>query len=311
MSADNAAADNEGATVGHDALVARLFALAKPCCAVQFGPMTQDPIHDVPAGIEQLLEIMRRLRDPEGGCPWDIEQDFATISPYTIEEAYEVDDAIARGDMEDLKSELGDLLFQSVFQAQIAADKGLFDFHDVAQTISAKMISRHPHVFGDESNQKSPEQQTVDWEKEKAKERARRGETRVLDGVAMGLPALMRAQKLQKRAARVGFDWPDASHVLDKIREEAAELEEARDTLTQAEVFEEFGDLLFVVVNLGRHLGVDAEEALRSCNAKFTRRFNAVEDALAAQGKAPQDSNLAEMDALWDQAKEAEKRAKT
>ncbi len=311
MSADNAAADNEGATVGHDALVARLFALAKPCCAVQFDHMTQDPIHDVPAGIEQLLEIMRRLRDPEGGCPWDIEQDFATISPYTIEEAYEVDDAIARGDMEDLKSELGDLLFQSVFQAQIAADKGLFDFHDVAQTIAAKMISRHPHVFGDESNQKPPEQQTVDWEKEKAKERARRGETRVLDGVAMGLPALMRAQKLQKRAARVGFDWPDASHVLDKIREEAAELEEARDTLTQAEVFEEFGDLLFVVVNLGRHLGVDAEEALRACNAKFTRRFNAVEDALAAKGKVPQDSDLAEMDALWDQAKEAEKRAKT
>ncbi|PZX11171.1 ATP diphosphatase [Celeribacter halophilus] len=311
MSADNAAAENEGATVGHGALVARLFALAKPCCAVQFDHMTQDPIHDVPAGIEQLLEIMRRLRDPEGGCPWDIEQDFATISPYTIEEAYEVDDAIARGDMEDLKSELGDLLFQSVFQAQIAADKGLFDFHDVAQTIAAKMISRHPHVFGDESNQKSPEQQTVDWEKEKAKERARRGETRVLDGVAMGLPALMRAQKLQKRAARVGFDWPDASHVLDKIREEAAELEEARDTLTQAEVFEEFGDLLFVVVNLGRHLGVDAEEALRACNAKFTRRFNAVEDALAARGKAPQDSDLAEMDALWDQAKEAEKRAKT
>lgn len=266
-----------------------------------------DPIHNVPQGIEQLLEIMRRLRDPEGGCPWDIEQDFATISPYTIEEAYEVDDAIARGDMEDLKSELGDLLFQSVFQAQIAADKGLFNFHDVAQTIASKMISRHPHVFGDESNQKSPEQQTRDWEVEKAKERARRGEHRVLDGVAMGLPALMRAQKLQKRAARVGFDWPDASHVLDKIREEAAELEEARDTLSQEEVFEEFGDLLFVVVNLGRHLGVDAEEALRACNSKFTRRFNAVEDDLKAMGKSPSESDLAEMDALWDAAKARDK----
>ncbi|WP_417257331.1 nucleoside triphosphate pyrophosphohydrolase [Celeribacter sp.] len=273
-------------------------------------PPQTDPIHDVPEGIEQLLEIMRRLRDPEGGCPWDIKQDFATISPYTIEEAYEVDDAIARGDMEDLKSELGDLLFQSVFQAQIAADKGLFDFDDVAKSIAAKMISRHPHVFGDESNQKSPEQQTIDWEREKAAERKRRGETRVLDGVAMGLPALMRAQKLQTRAARVGFDWPDASHVLDKIREEAAELEEARDTLTQAEVFEEFGDLLFVVANLGRHLGVDAEEALRATNAKFIRRFNAVEDRLAAKGKAPSDSDLAEMDALWDAVKVEDKAGK-
>ena len=212
--------------------------------------------------------------------------------------------------MADLKSELGDLLFQSVFQAQIAADKGLFDFHDVAKAISDKMISRHPHVFGDESNQKSPEQQTLDWEREKAAERKRRGETRVLDGVAMGLPALMRAQKLQKRAARVGFDWPDVSHVIDKIREEAAELVEARESKTQADVFEEFGDLLFVVVNLGRHLGVDAEEALRGCNAKFTRRFNAIEDHLVSKGKTPQDSDLAEMDALWDAVKAAEKTAR-
>ncbi|WP_417248729.1 nucleoside triphosphate pyrophosphohydrolase [Celeribacter sp.] len=270
----------------------------------------RDPIHDLPEGIGKLLEIMRRLRDPETGCPWDIEQDFSTISPYTIEEAYEVDDAIARGDMEDLKSELGDLLFQSVFQAQIAADKGLFDFHDVAATISEKMIERHPHVFGSESNEKSSEQQTRDWEKVKAAERERRGETRVLDGVAMGLPALMRAQKLQKRAARVGFDWPDASHVLDKIREEAAELEEARDTLTQAEVFEEFGDLMFVMVNLGRHMGVDAEESLRAANAKFTRRFNAVEDRLKKMGKAPTDSDLTEMDALWDEVKEEDKAGK-
>lgn len=272
--------------------------------------LKHDPIHDVPAGIEQLLEIMRRLRDPEGGCPWDIEQDFATISPYTIEEAYEVDDAIARGDMQDLKSELGDLLFQSVFQAQIAQDKGLFSFHDVAESIATKMIDRHPHVFGDESNQKSADQQTRDWETQKAAERDRRGETRVLDGVAMGLPALMRAQKLQKRAARVGFDWPDISHVLDKIREEADELAQAQGQQSQAEVFEEFGDLLFVVVNLGRHLGVDSEEALRACNQKFTRRFNSIEDELASRGKTPKDSDLAEMDQLWDAAKAREKAQK-
>jgi len=309
MSADNAAANNDGGTVGHAHLLARVFALAKPSCQGQSDAMTQDPIHNLPEGIEQLLEIMRRLRDPEGGCPWDIEQDFATISPYTIEEAYEVDDAIARGDMEDLKSELGDLLFQSVFQAQIASDKGLFDFHDVAQAIAAKMISRHPHVFGDESNQKSPEQQTKDWEVEKARERTRRGEHRVLDGVAMGLPALMRAQKLQKRAARVGFDWPDTSHVLDKIVEEAAELNEARAQKTQADVVEEFGDLLFVMVNLGRHLGVDSEEALRACNAKFSRRFRGIEDRLAALGKTPAQSDLAEMDALWEAVKAAEKSA--
>lgn len=312
MLADNAA-DNNGACRDHSATLARVLPLANPFVRRHVSQMTdapKDPIHAVPEGITQLLDIMRRLRDPKGGCPWDIEQDFATISPYTIEEAYEVDDAIARGDMEDLKSELGDLLFQSVFQAQIAADKGLFDFHDVAKSISAKMISRHPHVFGTESNQKTPEQQTRDWEREKATERTRRGEIRVLDGVAMGLPALMRAQKLQKRAARVGFDWPDASHVLDKIREEAAELEEARDTLSQAEVFEEFGDLLFVMVNLGRHLGVDAEEALRATNAKFVRRFNSVEDRLAAIGKAPSDSNLAEMDALWNDAKACDKQGK-
>ena len=196
----------------------------------------RDPIFEVPEGIEQLLEIMKRLRDPEGGCPWDIEQTFETIAPYSIEEAYEVEDAIKRGDMTDLQSELGDLLFQSVFQSQIAADKGLFDFQDVAKTIAAKMIDRHPHVFGDQSNQKSPEQQTIDWEVQKAAERARRGETRVLDGVAMGLPALMRAQKLQNRAARVGFDWPDVSHVIDKVVEEAGELIEARDTKTPEDV---------------------------------------------------------------------------
>ena len=268
----------------------------------------RDPIFEVPEGIEQLLEIMRRLRDPEGGCPWDIDQTFETIAPFSIEEAYEVEDAIKRGDMTDLQSELGDLLFQSVFQSQIAADKGLFDFQDVAKTIATKMIDRHPHVFGDQSNQKSPEQQTIDWEVQKAAERERRGEARVLDGVAMGLPALMRAQKLQKRAARVGFDWPDTTHVLDKIVEEAAELVEARETKTQSDVFEEYGDLLFVMVNLGRHLGIETEEALRAANEKFIRRFNAVEDRLKDIGKTPKDSNLTEMDGLWDEVKVLDKK---
>lgn len=267
----------------------------------------RDPIYEVPEGIEQLLEIMRRLRDPETGCPWDIEQDFATIAPFSIEEAYEVEDAIKRGDMADLQSELGDLLFQSVFQSQIAADKGLFDFQDVAKTIAAKMIDRHPHVFGDQSNQKSSQQQTIDWEVQKAAERERRGETRVLDGVAMGLPALMRAQKLQKRAARVGFDWPDVSHVIDKIVEESAELVEARDTKTPEDVYEEYGDLLFVMVNLGRHMGIETEEALRAANDKFTRRFNAVEERLKVIGKTPSQSDLAEMDQLWNDVKDVDK----
>lgn len=270
----------------------------------------RDPIFEVPEGIEQLLEIMKRLRDPETGCPWDIEQDFASIAPFSIEEAYEVEDAIKRGDMTDLQSELGDLLFQSVFQSQIAADKGLFDFQDVAKTIAAKMIDRHPHVFGDQSNQKSPEQQTIDWEVQKAAERERRGETRVLDGVALGLPALMRAQKLQKRAARVGFDWPDVTHVIDKIVEESKELVEARDSKTPADVYEEYGDLLFVMVNLGRHMGIETEEALRDANDKFTRRFNAVEDKLKADGKSPSDSNVEEMDALWDEVKKIDKQGR-
>ncbi|PJE33550.1 Nucleoside triphosphate pyrophosphohydrolase [Pseudooceanicola marinus] len=270
----------------------------------------RDPIHDVPAGLPRLREIMRRLRDPDAGCPWDIEQTFASIAPYTIEEAYEVDDAIQRGAWDELEGELGDLLLQVVFHGQMAEEEGLFDFDRVAETVAQKMIFRHPHIFGDESRDKSAAQQTVDWEKIKAAERAAKKETRVLDGVAMGLPALMRAVKLQKRAARVGFDWPQTGEVVDKIAEEAAELVEARDELTQAEVVEEYGDLMFILANLGRHLGVDPEEALRAANAKFTRRFNAIEDALTAQGRSPADSDLAEMDALWDAAKAAEKAAK-
>ncbi len=257
--------------------------------------------------MDRLLAIMRALRDPATGCPWDIEQTFETIAPYTIEEAYEVADAIDRGDMDDLKGELGDLLFQSVFHAQMAHDAGHFDFSDVARTMSDKMVARHPHVFGDENRDKSADQQTADWEKIKAAERAHRNETRTLDGVAIGLPALLRALKLQKRAARVGFDWPDLRFVIDKIAEEAREVMEARDTLTKDEVREEVGDLLFVMANFARHLDVDPEDALRRANAKFQRRFEFIEDALARDGRKPTDSDLAEMDALWDAAKRAEK----
>ena len=264
-------------------------------------------IHDPKGGMPRLLEIMRALRDPETGCPWDIEQDFASIAPYTIEEAYEVADAIEREEWDELRGELGDLLFQSVFHAQMASERGLFDFNDVADTMSDKMVARHPHVFGDQSNAKSAEQQTKDWETIKAAERAGKAQKGTLDGVAVGLPALLRAKKLQKRAARGGFDWPSTDEVLDKIVEEAGELVEARDELSQAEVEEEFGDLLFVMVNLGRHLGIESETALRAANAKFTRRFESIERALATQGKTPEQSKLEEMDALWDAAKRAEK----
>ncbi len=264
-------------------------------------------VRDPQGGMPRLLEIMRRLRDPVSGCPWDIAQDFASITPYTFEEAHEVADAIARAAWDELPGELGDLLLQVVFHAQMATDQGLFGFDDVVQAISDKMLTRHPHVFGSESRDKSPEQQTVDWERIKA---AERGPARVLDGVALGLPALTRAVKLQKRAARVGFDWPSTDEVLAKITEEAAELVEARETLTAAEVTEEFGDLLFVMANLARHLEVDPEAALRAANAKFSRRFGRIEDWLAEAGKTPGQSDLAEMDALWNRAKAEEKAGK-
>ncbi|MGL4280879.1 MAG: nucleoside triphosphate pyrophosphohydrolase [Albidovulum sp.] len=261
-------------------------------------------VHDPAGGIDRLVEIMARLRSPVSGCPWDLEQDFASIAPYTIEEAYEVADAIEREAWGELKGELGDLLFQAVYHAQMAAEAGHFGFGDVVTAISDKMVARHPHVFGDDSRDKSAEQQTRDWEALKARERGRQG---VLDGVALGLPALTRAIKLQNRAARVGFDWPSTAEVIDKIVEEAQELNEARAIKTEAEVFEEFGDLLFVVANLARHLKIDAEAALRAANSKFTRRFGAVETALATKGKRPEESTLAEMDALWDAAKLAER----
>ncbi|MFT7593444.1 MAG: ATP diphosphatase [Paracoccaceae bacterium] len=270
--------------------------------------MPENPlITDPDAGIERLLEIMRRLRDPDTGCPWDIEQDFTSIAPYTIEEAYEVADAIERQAWGEIEGELGDLLLQTVYHTQMGAEAGHFTFQSVVRAISDKMVARHPHVFGDESRDKSADQQTVDWEKIKAGERADKAQRGALDGVAAKLPALLRAAKLQKRAARVGFDWPDAGLVLDKITEEAAELVEARDTLGQDEVEEEFGDLLFVMANLARHLNVEPETALRRANAKFIRRFEGVEARLSAMGKAPQDSDLAEMDALWDAVKRDER----
>jgi ATP diphosphatase len=274
-------------------------------------PQSDALIHDPAGGLPRLLEIMARLRDPQTGCPWDIEQSFASIAPYTIEEAYEVADAIEREDWPALEGELGDLLLQSVYHAQIGEEAGHFSFASITDAISDKMIARHPHVFGAESRDKSAEQQTRDWERIKAAERAGKAETRVLDGVALGLPALTRAVKLQKRAARVGFDWPSTDEVIDKIIEEARELVEARDNLTKAEQAEEFGDLLFVMANLARHLEIDPEASLRAANQKFSRRFGRIEDFLSEIGKTPAQSNLKDMDALWDRAKAEEKAAKT
>ena len=264
-------------------------------------------VHARDGGIERLVEIMARLRDPATGCPWDLEQDFASIAPYTIEEAYEVADAIDRRAWGDLRGELGDLLFQAVYHARMAEEAGHFAFADVVRGVSDKMVARHPHVFGDESADKTAAEQTRDWERVKAAERAGTDAKGTLDGIAAGLPALTRAVKLQNRAARVGFDWPSTAEVVDKIVEEARELAEARDQLTEAEVFEEFGDLLFVAANLARHLRIDPEAALRAANSKFTRRFKAIESALATLGRRPEDSDLAEMDALWNAAKAAEK----
>ena len=257
---------------------------------------------------DRLKGIMVRLRDPEGGCPWDVEQTFATIAPYTIEEAYEVADAIERGDMGELKGELGDLLFQVVFHARMAEEQGLFAFDDVADAMSDKLIRRHPHVFGEEDAQISGPAQKLRWEDIKAAERASKSQHGVLDDVPVGLPALHRAAKLTKRAARVGFDWPSTDEVFDKLDEEVAELrvEIAAGDLDKAR--EEMGDLLFVVANLARKLGVEPEDALRGANAKFVRRFGFIEAELAKDGRTPEQSDRAEMDGLWDAAKAAERR---
>ena len=256
---------------------------------------------------QAVLDVMARLRDPKRGCPWDIEQNFRTIAPYTIEEAYEVADAIERNDMPALKEELGDLLFQVAFHARMAEEQGAFDFADVAQALADKMIERHPHVFSEAGDGRSAEQQTVAWETLKAEKRAARGAPSLLDDVAMALPALMRAEKLTKRAARINFDWPSTTEVLAKLDEELAELKEAEASGDQDHVAEEMGDILFVMANLARKLKVDPEEALRRANAKFTRRFQYIESKLAERGRTgPQP--LDDMEALWLEAKRAEKR---
>jgi ATP diphosphatase len=257
--------------------------------------------------IGRLLDIMAALRTPQSGCPWDLAQNFATIAPYTLEEAYEVADAIARNDLTDLREELGDLLLQVVFHARVAEEQGAFDFGDVVETITDKLIRRHPHVFADE---RAADPQAVKglWEEIKAQEKVLRGrseEEGALAGVPVALPALTRALKLQTKASKVGFDWNDPRAVLRKIREEADEIEDALDG-DETNAAAEIGDLLFAAVNLARHLHADPETLLRQTNQKFERRFAAIERALAARGKAPQDTTLAEMDALWEEAKARE-----
>jgi ATP diphosphatase len=255
--------------------------------------------------LQRLLAIMARLRDPVNGCPWDREQDFASIAPYTIEEAYEVAEAIAENDMASLKDELGDLLFQVVFHARMAEEQGEFAFAEIAQAIADKMLRRHPHVFGDAAIADAAAQ-TVAWEEHKAQERSARNADRrqsALDGVGPALPALTRAEKIQKRAARVGFDWPEAAPILDKIEEEIGELRAELASGSKARIEDELGDLLFAVANLARHLAIDPETALRNATRKFERRFRRVEALLAESGRTPADSTLDEMEAQWRQAK--------
>ena len=265
--------------------------------------------------IADLLAVMGRLRDPDSGCPWDREQTFASIAPYTIEEAYEVADAIERGDMDALRDELGDLLLQVVYHAQMASEDDRFNFSDVVDAVTAKMIRRHPHVFSDPSRRDEFLRDNL-WERIKAEEKTERNgacPSSVLDDVPPALPSLARAVKLQKRAARVGFDWPELTPVLDKAEEELAELkaaftDSAAGTGNATQVEEEFGDLLFVMANIARHLKVDPETALRAANAKFVRRFHCIEDALRREGRKPEDATLEEMDRLWDAAKDAEQK---
>jgi ATP diphosphatase len=266
---------------------------------------------------------MAALRTPGSGCPWDLEQDFATIAPYTIEEAYEVADAISRGDLDDLKDELGDLLLQVVFHARMAEERHAFAFPEVVQAITEKLIRRHPHVFGN-SRGLSTGEVNVQWDEIKAQERAAKANAGgtpapgpvsrrdgALSGVSAGLPALTRALKLQQKAGKVGFDWNDPKAVLAKIREETQEIEAELESGKRDRIEAEIGDLMFAVVNLARHLDIDTETALRTTNLKFERRFGSIEDALAAQGKTPRDATLDGMDALWNVAKAAEKNTPT
>ena len=264
-----------------------------------------DDVLSAEAELRRLLDIMAALRDPAAGCPWDKEQSFQTIAPYTIEEAYEVADAIARLDFASLPDELGDLLFQVVYHARMAEEAGLFGFADVAQAIADKMIRRHPHVFGDAAARDAASQ-TSAWEAGKAAERAARQETGTLAGVPVGLPALTRAEKLTKRAARVGFDWPDAAAVLDKLDEEIAELKAELPAADPARLTDEVGDLLFVLANLARKLNLDPETCLRHANDKFSRRFNAMERMLAAEGRDLKGESLAAMEAAWQAVKRGE-----
>jgi len=265
--------------------------------------------------MNQLLEIMKSLRNPDSGCPWDIEQKFSTIAPYTVEEAYEVADAIARDDMGELCSELGDLLFQVVYHSQMADEKGFFNFRDVADNINEKLIRRHPHVFGD-SEVADAASQSMAWEEIKKQERsAKQGKTgqeleqdKLLDGINQAMPALARAQKLQSRAATVGFDWNETQTVLDKIKEELAEVEEEINSETQnvEKIEDEIGDLLFTCVNLARHFHIDSESAVRKTNRKFEKRFAYIEHTLWEQETDMRDATLEIMDKLWDEAKEDE-----
>ncbi len=259
------------------------------------------------AAIDRLIEIMRRLRDPQGGCPWDLQQDFRSIAPYTIEEAYEVNDAIERNDLSDLRDELGDLLFQVVFHSQLAQEQGAFAFDDVVASICDKMERRHPHVFGD-ARIADAATQTVAWEELKRRERAAQGDDAtpvgVLANIPLSLPALTRAGKIGKRAAQVGFEWPDILGALDKVREEIDELRlEIEGGADTSAVEQEVGDVLFSVVNVARYLHVDPERALRGTNTKFERRFGFIEDELRRRGRTPDQATLAEMDELWDEAK--------
>ena len=260
--------------------------------------------------LADLLTVMARLRDPDAGCPWDVEQTFETIAPYTIEEAYEVADAIQRGDKNALKDELGDLLLQVVYHAQMATEEGSFSFDGVADAVTRKMIRRHPHVFEDPARRDEFLNANL-WEQIKAEEKAERGEPTdtisILSDVPPSLPGLTRASKLQKRAADVGFDWSDVGLIIDKVEEELAELKEAiANGESKDRIADEFGDVAFVLANVGRHLGVDPESALRGTCAKFIRRFQYIEAALAAQGRGPKDADLDEMEALWTSAKRAE-----
>jgi MazG family protein len=267
-------------------------------------PPLNDPREKDQHPLFTLIDIMAKLRDPDGGCPWDLEQTFATVAPYTVEEAYEVADAIERGDLSDLKEELGDLLLQVVFHSRMAEEQGAFDLAGVASAINDKMVRRHPHVFGDHAYE-DQDAQTAGWEALKAQERQAKAKGGVLDDVPAGLPAMTRAVKLTKRAARVGFDWPSTDEVLDKLAEEVAELKVEIAAGDKAKAREELGDLLFVVANLARKLDIEPEDALRATNAKFVRRFSFIEAELAKDGRTPDQSDLAEMDGLWDAAKAA------